>query len=54
LGEFWPSGKLFTLGRFFKITEVAKLFGLRLSMEKVTYEFILTKNGLGYIKNSSR
>jgi hypothetical protein len=31
LGEFSPFGRLFTLGRFVKITDVAHIFGLHFS-----------------------
>jgi hypothetical protein len=39
LGEFSPIGWLITLGSFFLITEVAKIFGLLFSTVKVRYQF---------------
>jgi hypothetical protein len=47
-----------TFGRFLKITETDKIFGITFFTVKFTYVLILTKNRLGYIlgdifKNSS-
>jgi hypothetical protein len=57
-GEFWAIGRLLTLGRFSKITEVASAVGLPFTYVVKFYELILTKFGLGcvlgeFITNSS-
>jgi hypothetical protein len=46
LGGFSKIGHLFSLGRFYKITEVAKNLGLRCFRSKIL-ELLLTKNGFG-------
>jgi hypothetical protein len=45
LGEFLPVVRLFSLGSFFKITEVAQIFGLLFSMVKLHNVLISTKMG---------
>jgi hypothetical protein len=49
LVEFSSIERLFTLAHFLKVTEVAHIFGILVSKEKVTYVISLTKIGLGYI-----
>jgi hypothetical protein len=39
LGEFSPFGRLLTLGRLFKITKAAEIFGLYLSRWKLCNNF---------------
>jgi hypothetical protein len=48
LGEFSPVGRLFTLGSFSEIAEVAPNFRAAIFSGKI-YALILTFNGLGYI-----
>jgi hypothetical protein len=45
LGEFSPIGKLFSLGSFLKITEVAGTLGLRF-FHGTSYEMSFIKRGL--------
>jgi hypothetical protein len=47
LAEFSPIGRLFTLGGFLKITEVAHSFGD--FFPSTSYVLILTKKGQGHI-----
>jgi hypothetical protein len=46
LGEFLPKGRLFTLGIFIKITEVAQNCGLLFFFSLLDYTLILTKKVL--------
>jgi hypothetical protein len=49
LGKFSPIVRLFSLGRFLKITEVEN-YRYTFFTRQVTFVFNLTKNGLGYIR----
>ena len=49
LGEFLPIGRLFSLGSFSKITEVAQISGLLISAVKNPVLILRKKNELGYI-----
>jgi hypothetical protein len=46
-GEFSPNGHYCTVGRFIKITEVARILGY--IFPKCKFWINLDKNGLGYI-----
>jgi hypothetical protein len=48
VGEFSPIGRLFSLGNFMKITEVAQIFSYFMPRQQ-NYVLIVTKTGSGCI-----